>query len=196
MKEELDLFRDALLLRYYDIAHNKMDRIRPTLGNEMNIIVSQMKCVPLLLRSESCREKLCENGEFVGKLLGDAYCHYAPLCPNTSKNLKKLIGAKTKGDLEKNLIIIELTRFIKNSRLGIFEIHDFKNNVLIIRMEECAECSGLPILEEPVCYFTLGLFSGFFKKLFNKKIESHESKCKGKGEEFCEISLKMLGTLL
>jgi hypothetical protein len=188
--DDLNSFRDALLLKYYDIVHDKMDKTRPTLGNEINVIFSQMS-VPLLLRSHDCKKKILENGEFIGNFLGEAYCDYAPLCPETSKNLGIFKKAKTKKDLEGNLIVGEFRKFMLNSHYGILEIGDFKNNELALRLRECGECCGLPVFEEMSCLFLLGLLKSFFGKLLGKKIEARELKCKGRGDEFCEFMLNI-----
>jgi predicted hydrocarbon binding protein len=188
--DDLNSFRDALLLKYYDIVHDKMSIVRPKMGNEINVIFSQMS-VPLLLTSQECRKKMTENGEFIGNFLGEAYCDYAPLCPETSKNLENIRKAKTKKDIESNTIVGEFKKFMLNSRYGILEIGDFKGNEVILRLRECGECCGLPVFEEMSCLFILGMFKSFFAKLLGKKIESVESKCKGKGDEFCEFVLKL-----
>jgi len=188
--EDLDAFRDALLLKYYDIVHDKMGIIRPKMGNEINVIFSQMS-VPLLLTSQECRVKMMENGEFIGKFLGEAYCDYAPLCPETSKNLENLGKVRTKSELESNTIVVEFKKFMLNSRYGILEVGDLKNNELILRLRECGECCGLPVFKDMSCLFILGMFKSFFVKLLGKKIEAMESKCKGRGDEFCEFVLKL-----
>jgi len=189
-KEKTNLLTDTLLLRYYDIAHNTNEEIRPKLGDKINIFFYQARGIPSISNKESAK-MILKNGESVGKTLGDAYCHYAPLCPDTSENLGELRNAKTKKDLDKNLIIKEFAGFMKNSYFGILEIHSFGKGKLVLRIQECGECFGLPIFDKSICHFSLGLFSEFFGKLFNKKIKSYESKCVAKGDDFCEFVLKM-----
>lgn len=40
--------------------------------------------------------------------------------------------------------------------------------------------------KEPVCHFISGYIAGVFSVIFGKKIECTETKCKAKGDTFCE----------
>ncbi|MDY9924521.1 V4R domain-containing protein [Methanobacterium sp.] len=82
--------------------------------------------------------------------------------------------------------------FYKIGILDIFnekEIEDGKK--LDLRVYECIECSGLPNIEEPVCYFETGMIIGILRELTHKEVFAEEIRCWTSGYSFCHFNVEI-----
>ena len=71
--------------------------------------------------------------------------------------------------------------------IGILDVVD--ENPLKIRVAECIDCSGLPDVGQPVCFFEAGIIAGCLKNILNKDVKVTETKCCTMGDDYCEFEV-------
>ncbi|AEH06398.1 V4R domain-containing protein [Methanothermococcus okinawensis] len=55
--------------------------------------------------------------------------------------------------------------------LGIGIINIVSTEPMVIRIEECVECSGLPNIGKPVCYFDAGVIAGCLEGILGSEVK-------------------------
>lgn len=56
---------------------------------------------------------------------------------------------------------------------------------VVLAATECATCSGLPNIGEPVCHFEAGFIAGGLEKVLGKPVKVQETQCWGLGYKVC-----------
>ncbi|EHP89138.1 DUF2507 domain-containing protein [Methanotorris formicicus] len=107
-----------------------------------------------------------------------------------SKNSKIYSAGKSFGKYLKIRSIEEMIEFFKAYNIGILEIVD--ENPLKIRIYECIDCSGLPNIGKPVCFFEAGLIAGMLENILGKSVYVTEVKCHATGHDYCEFKVKIV----
>jgi len=89
----------------------------------------------------------------------------------------------------------DIAPFLAKYKIGILDI--FKEEEieegkkLDLRVYECIECSGLPNIGEPVCYFETGMIIGILGELTGKKVSAEEIRCWTSGYSFCQFDVEI-----
>jgi uncharacterized protein len=99
--------------------------------------------------------------------------------------------------VKQNLInnIEDLVQFLVDFKIGIVDL--FKEEEvdgekrLDIRVYECIDCSGLPNIGEPNCFFETGIITGVLKELTKKEVFAEEIRCWTSGYSFCHFEVKI-----
>jgi predicted hydrocarbon binding protein len=86
--------------------------------------------------------------------------------------------------------IDDVIKFCKDNKIGIVSL--VSENPLIVRVEDCITCKGLPKIGQPYCYFEAGFIAGCIESIFNKKCQAKEVCCAGLGHDYCEFEIKFL----
>lgn len=68
---------------------------------------------------------------------------------------------------------------------------DEKTGMFRIKNEECTESYKLPYVGKKVCFFERGLISGLFENIFEKTVNSIETKCDASGNSYCETLVEI-----
>ena len=97
------------------------------------------------------------------------------------KDLAKMLNLKT---------VDEVIDFCKDNKIGIVSI--VSEDPLIIRVDDCITCKGLPKIGQPYCYFEGGFIAGCVENIFGKKCQAKETHCAGLGHDYCEFEIKFL----
>lgn len=107
-------------------------------------------------------------------------------------------GIELGTNLVKNRLIKsveDIAPFLAKYKIGILdifkeeEIEDGKK--LDLRVYECIECSGLPNIGEPICYFETGMIIGILQELTGKKVSAEEIRCWTSGFSFCQFDVEI-----
>lgn len=107
-------------------------------------------------------------------------------------------GMELGSNLVKNGLITSvdgIADFLVKYKIGILDIfneEDIENGKkLDLRVYECIECSGLPNVGEPVCYFETGMIIGILTELTDKNVSAEEIRCWTSGYSFCQFDVKI-----
>jgi len=111
-----------------------------------------------------------------GRLFSTAY--------NSGKEIGLNVSVKSKND------------FIKASRrfgIGRVEVSRFELDKVRVRLYDGITSMGVSHSQRPICFFEAGLFSGFLERIFRKKMDVKEIKCRTMGHPYCQFETGRLG---
>lgn len=99
------------------------------------------------------------------------------------------IIAKILKKLSKRRLMFELFRDANMFGYGIIELQSFNENAaeFKIKIKNCYNSIGYINTKKPICYYTTGLISGAAEVIFGRGMDCTETKCKGKGDDYCEF---------
>jgi predicted hydrocarbon binding protein len=81
--------------------------------------------------------------------------------------------------------LLNIASFWETHNLGRVEVTRLEP--LIINVNDCFECSGLPQLNQPACAFDTGILEALFSKYFKEKTKVQEVKCHAMGSSYCSF---------
>ena len=79
----------------------------------------------------------------------------------------------------------ELLKIIEDYGIGVAKILEQAEQKIVVQVDECASCSGLPNVGQFICDFEGGFISGALEKILRKRITTTEVKCWANGDETC-----------
>lgn len=89
----------------------------------------------------------------------------------------------------------DIAPFLAKYKIGILDIFKEEETEdgkkLDLRVYECIECSGLPNIGEPICYFETGMIIGILGELTGKKVSAEEIRCWTSGYSFCQFDVEL-----
>lgn len=99
------------------------------------------------------------------------------------------IIAKILKKLSKRRLMFELFRDANMLGYGIIELQEFNEDSaeIKIKIKNCYNSVGYINTKKPICYYTTGLISGASEVIFERGMDCIETKCKGKGDDYCEF---------
>lgn len=89
----------------------------------------------------------------------------------------------------------EVIKFLHDFKVGIIDLYDETDvdggKIIDLRVYECIECSGLPNIGMPVCYFEAGIITGIFKELTKMDVMAEKVRCWTNGYSFCQFDVML-----
>ena len=154
------------MLRAYTMYDNGIP-IRPTLGNEMQIMyMRERQTLSFLMFPE-----LLKLEYEIARVIGDVFI--APM----------LVGKTLPEILQSNQPIAAAHRYARE------EIVVAREDFGIYRHYECADCYGLPNIGMKICAYEAGTAAGCFSKPLGRPVEVIETKCCANGDPYCEFEI-------
>ena len=155
-----------------DVSQRKI--LGSTVGVEMFRILrtSMVNLISTQLGKEEANQAIYLSGKAVGGEIAKTY----------------LSGIT---DLEE--YISKCAEILKNLKVGILKVvsADVEKGKFVLRVDECASCSGTPVIGEPICYFEGGIIAGILKFFLKKEVEAKEVKCWAMGDKTCEFEAEV-----
>lgn len=143
-------------------------------------------------------------GEEIPLLIFRAFRHYSA---NYSKDLLGERGANivfqnAGRDLGKELskllyhqnirnYIENIQHFVKDNKIGLLVPVELSEKRIIVALDECITCAGMPNIGKRICHFEVGFTAGLIEFYLNRKTIAYESKCGANGEGVCEVTLEI-----
>lgn len=81
-------------------------------------------------------------------------------------------------------------QYFYDNKIGILIPTDISDNRMVLRLDECITCAGMPNIGKRICYFEVGLAAGLAESFLNKKVRAYETKCNANGEGTCEVTVE------
>lgn len=79
-------------------------------------------------------------------------------------------------------------------KLGILDViseeGDGRHIRMDIRVYECIECSGLPNIGRPICFFEAGIIAGALSEILGGRVDAYERRCWTNGYSFCQFDVR------
>jgi uncharacterized protein len=85
--------------------------------------------------------------------------------------------------------LLNIAGFWETHNLGRVEVKSLEP--LIINVNDCFECSGLPQLKRPACAFDTGILEALFSNYFKEKAKVQEVKCHAMGSGYCSFVIEI-----
>lgn len=81
----------------------------------------------------------------------------------------------------------ELLGYLKKLMIGITKVISISDNKIVLEEDECAVCSGMPNIGEPLCSFESGFIAGGLTSILKKEVSVVETACWGLGDNVCRF---------
>jgi predicted hydrocarbon binding protein len=146
------------------------ERIRPTFGDEMQILYMRDRQTFLFLLFPELKD-ICYQ---VGKIIGEIYI--GPTLSGT--NLPSIMKSNV--------------RFATEHKYAYQEVVESSENFAVYRSYECADCYGMPNIGQCICVYEAGTAAGGFSNALGKTVEVNETKCCANGDPYCEFEVRVL----
>lgn len=160
------------------------DRIRPKLGNTVDLSVLQVHAIGTLALSKAMGVVLFESGRKYTKYLATEGLAFIKKVPD----YHGLAESKTLEEARNAAEFLVLQSTYKSTGTGLLTLTEFeKSKLVVFQMEECFSCYGITNIGKPICYYTGGALAGFLESVLEKDVAFVESKCYGKGDSCCEF---------
>ena len=79
----------------------------------------------------------------------------------------------------------ELVYTLEDFAVAKTKVREQTDDGMVLVSTECATCSGVPKVGEPLCYFEAGLIAGGLESVLGNSIKVLETKCWGLGDRVC-----------
>ena len=169
-------------------AMKKRTTLRPEMGDEIDLCLTQARLLSLVaadpampgLIHRSAQATAQKNAQSIVKRLGMPLDYFWKFeywpksrALNTLRQLiRRIFSAMFAQANEGNMEVIDLD--IDPLRFSI----DFT---------ECAECAGIAGLDQGICFYHAGTFSGILSALIGRDLIGYESTCHSSGDESCRF---------
>ncbi|MFC2014378.1 V4R domain-containing protein [Chloroflexota bacterium] len=167
---------------------NKRDVLRPEIGDSIDLYFPQSRLLSLAVSNPDLPRQLytsayssaLRNATSIVKKLGMPadyfwkfeYWPKARALTNLGQIVKKVFSSMMTQANEGNLEIVDL------------DIDPLK---IEINFSDCVECAGITDLQNRICFYHAGAFSGILSGLINKDLNSFETNCCATGDESCRF---------
>jgi len=149
---------------------------RPTLGEEVPVLVF--------------RAFRIFTEEYLEDLAGSRGA--LTFLTNAGRMLGKEVGSMLKeDDLEKYLQ--KVVEFVKDNKIGLLIPETVEEGRMILRLDECITCSGMPSIGKRICHFEAGFVGGIVEEFLGKRVRVQETKCNAMGEGTCQVKVELNG---
>lgn len=90
-----------------------------------------------------------------------------------------------------NDFVSKVKQLLIDLKVGVLNVlsADVAAGKFVIRVDECVSCSGTPNVGKPICHFEGGIIAGVMKYYLKKEITAIETRCWGRGDNFCEFNV-------
>ena len=125
--------------------------------------------------------------EGMDKAIGDASALIYASGQGLGEAMGKQILEKSGKDLHR---FVEGTiNTMRELGVGILSVTkaDLENHLIVLQVNECITCAGIPAVDKTVCDFEAGVVSGILGAFLETSVTVVESKCWGAGDQYCEF---------
>lgn len=94
-------------------------------------------------------------------------------------------------DLDEYLSRVQ--KFVYDSNIGILSLVEQAcvDDKMVLRLDECITCAGMPNIGKKICFFEVGLVAGIVETFVKKKVYAYETKCNANGDDCCEVTVDL-----
>ncbi len=129
---------------------------------------------------------------FTGIYLEDTVGHRGAitLVQNAGREFGKEVGKRLRHeDLDK--YIMNVADFVKDLRVGLLIPIERSEERIVVALDECITCSGMPNIGKKICHFEAGFVAGIVESYLSKRVRVYESKRNAHGDNVCEVVVEL-----
>ncbi len=129
---------------------------------------------------------------FTGVHLEDMVGHMGAitLIQKAGRELGREVGNTLK-DEDLNAYLGKVIDFVKDSKIGLLVPVDVSQEKIVVALDECITCSGMPNIGKRICHFEAGFVAGIVESYLNKRVRAYETKCNAHGDGICEVAVEL-----
>ncbi|VAX30073.1 hypothetical protein MNBD_NITROSPIRAE02-1274 [hydrothermal vent metagenome] len=86
----------------------------------------------------------------------------------------------------------ELATLLKKLKIGILTFIESSDNKVVVRLDECITCSGLPDIGKMICHFEGGIIAGALERVLKRPAKGVQTKSHTSGFDHCEFQIHLL----
>jgi len=102
-----------------------------------------------------------------------------------------LAGKELGEELDVNSIE-EFAMLLRRLKIGIMKVLASSDDKIVVRVDECITCSGLPYTGKMICHFEGGIIAGALRKILNRPTKALQTKSHTSGFDHCEFHVYLL----
>ena len=89
--------------------------------------------------------------------------------------------------------LTKVKKFIYDSNIGILKLveNESTDDKMVLQLDECVTCAGMPSIGKKICYFEVGLVAGIVETFTKKNVHAYETKCNANGDDCCEVTVDL-----
>ena len=147
---------------------------RPTLGER--VPVQMFRALRLVGVMEGMDKAIGDSSALIytsGQGLGEAMGKQ--ILEKSGKDLHRFVEGTVNTMRELGVGILSVTKA------------DLDNHLIVLQVNECITCAGIPTLDKTVCHFEAGLVSGILGVFLEAPVTVVETRCWGTGDQYCEF---------
>ena len=92
-----------------------------------------------------------------------------------------------------SVFVGQLQKLLKDLKVGILRVEDIDEEAseFVFTVAEDLDCSGLPLLNETICYYDEGFIAGVLEFYSGKKFHVREVDCWASGDRVCRFKARL-----
>lgn len=183
------ILKELARITYNRYLEGKMtDRIRPKLGNTVDLSLLQTEVIGTLAVSKAMGVVLYESGRRYTKYLAAEGLTIVRKMPDYNGFGK----CETLEEARHAAEFLVLRNSCESTGTGFLTLTEYeKDKLIVFQVEECFSCYGITNIGKPICYYTGGTLAGFIESVLARNVGFVESKCYAKGDPCCEFRYRL-----
>jgi len=85
----------------------------------------------------------------------------------------------------------DFLRLVQDLKIGIPHVTESSEDKMVVFVEECITCSGLPNIGEMVCHLEGGLITGAVERILKRPAKGVQTKSSSMGFKGCEFEIHL-----
>lgn len=81
-------------------------------------------------------------------------------------------------------------KYLYDEKIGILIPVELSENHMVLRLDECITCAGMPNIGKRICHFEVGLAAGLAESFLSRRVKAYETRCNANGEGTCEVRVE------
>lgn len=127
------------------------------------------------------------TADYVTKMLGKGA---TVVFQNSGRDLGREAGEMLrKPTLDEYLVAV--VDFVRQQRIGKLVAHEISDERMVLGLDECITCAGMPNIGKRICHFETGFVAGIVETFAGVKVRAFETKCNANGEGICEVTVDL-----
>ncbi len=88
--------------------------------------------------------------------------------------------------------IEELAVLLKKLKIGIMMVVESSDDKIVVRVDECITCAGLPDIGKMICHFEGGIIAGAMERILKRPTKGVQTRSHTSGFDHCEFHIHLL----
>jgi predicted hydrocarbon binding protein len=92
---------------------------------------------------------------------------------------------------ELDAYLSNVVEWVRDAKIGLLRAVELSDIRLVVALDECITCAGMPNIGKRICHFEVGLVAGVVETFVKRRVRASETKCNANGEATCEVTVDL-----